>query len=171
MHQVIFEQLYQHSQYRKHSLIITSFFVSYNDIISLLNHTPFFSIFQHTVHKNKINLHIHNNMMYTSNYQWTTISILPVFDNFQFLSTCRILCILVKYIFPWPYTIPFIIFTICIKAVVLRQWINSMPIATPSPFLWPLLCSQTWLKVEGEYSILSHAIKAQFCCKLKPSST
>ena len=74
-------------------------------------------------------------MMYTSNYQWTTISILPVFDNFQFLSTCRILCILVKYIFPWPYTIPFITFTICIKAVVLRQWINSMPIATPSPFL------------------------------------
>ena len=69
MHQVIYEQLYQHSQYRKHSLIITSFFVSYDNIISLLNHTPFLSIFQHTVHKNKINLHINNNMTYTSNYQ------------------------------------------------------------------------------------------------------
>ena len=59
MHQVIFEQLYQHSLYQKHSLIIASFFVSYDNIISLLNHTPFFlSIFQHTIHKNTINLNV-----------------------------------------------------------------------------------------------------------------
>ena len=42
MHQVICEQLYQHSLYWKHSLIITLFFVSWNNIKSLLNHTPFF---------------------------------------------------------------------------------------------------------------------------------
>ena len=139
MHQVIYEQLYQHSLYWKHLLIITSFFVSYNDIISLLNHTHFLkSILQHTIHKNIINLHIHN-IMYALNYQWTTISTFPVTDLFQFLSTCLILCILVKYIIPWSYSIPFITFTICIKAVVVHQWINSMPIATPSPFLWPLL--------------------------------
>ena len=113
------------------------FFVSYNDIISLFNHTPF-SILQHTLHKNIINLHIHN-IMYALNYQWTTISTFPVIDLFQFLSTYLILCILVKYIIPWSYSIPFITFTICIKAVVVHQWINSMPIATPSPFLWPLL--------------------------------
>ena len=75
-------------------------FVFYNNIISLFNHTPL-SIFQHPIHKNIINLHIHNNMMYTSNYQWTTISTFPVIDNFQLLSTYLILCILVKYIIPW----------------------------------------------------------------------
>ena len=41
MHQVIYEQLYQHSLYRKHSLFITSFFVSCNNIISLFYHTHF----------------------------------------------------------------------------------------------------------------------------------
>ena len=40
-------------------------------------------------------------MMYISNYQWTTISTFSVIDNFQFLSTYLILCILVKYIIPY----------------------------------------------------------------------
>ena len=40
MHQVINEQLDQHSLYQKHLLFIISFFASYN--ISLLNRTPLF---------------------------------------------------------------------------------------------------------------------------------
>ena len=48
MHQVINEQLDQHSLYQKHLLFIISFFASYN--ISFLNRTPFIlSIFQHTI--------------------------------------------------------------------------------------------------------------------------
>ena len=124
---------------RKHSLIITSFYVSCNNIISVLNYTPFFTYFEQKIHSNIFNLHIHSNMMYTSNYQWTTISTFTVIDNFQFLSTYLILCILVKYIIPWSYTILFITFIICLKAVVVHQWINSMPIVIPSPFLWPPL--------------------------------
>ena len=98
----------------------------------------FLSIFQQTIYKNIINLHIDNNMMYTSNYQWKTISTFTVIDNFQFLSAYLILCILVEYVIPWSYTIPFITFTICIKTIVVHQWIYSMPIVTPGPFPWPL---------------------------------
>ena len=67
---------------------------------TLLEHLVL-SIFQHTIRKNIINLHIYNNMMYTSNYQWTTISTFTVIDNFQFISTYLILWILVKYIIPY----------------------------------------------------------------------
>ena len=41
----------------------------------------------------QINLHIHNNIIYTSNYQRTTISTITVIDNFQFLSSYLILYI------------------------------------------------------------------------------
>ena len=130
MHQVINEQLHQHLLYRKHAPFITSFFVSYSNIISLLNHTPLFWIYFST----------HNNMMYTSNHQWTTISTFNcIIDNFHFLSRCLILCLLVSISFPHHTSYYSLTFKISNKAVVAHQWINSMPIATPSPFIWSLL--------------------------------
>ena len=67
-------------------------------------------------------------------------------DNFQFFLTYLILCILdlhiyiyiYIYIIPKSYPIPLTV-TICNKDVFVHEWINSMPIATPSPFLWSLL--------------------------------
>ena len=130
MHQVINEQLHQHLLYRKHAPFITSFFVSYSNIISLLNHTPLFgSIFQHTttwcIHQ------IINEQLYPHS--------ICIIDNFHFLSRCLILCLLVSISFPQHTSYYSLTFKICNKAVVAHQWINSMPIATPSPFIWSLL--------------------------------
>ena len=74
MHQVINEELYQHS------LFIISFFVSYNNIISLLNHTPIFWIYFSTYNLNKIQL---TYIFTTTMNNYININCI---DNFQFLS-------------------------------------------------------------------------------------
>ena len=66
MHQVVNKQLYQHSQYRKKNWLSTYLiFVSYNNIISLLNHTSFLIYFS-----------THNSQKIYLTYIFTTSSIL-----------------------------------------------------------------------------------------------
>ena len=79
----------------------------------------------------------------TSNYQWTAITTFIVSTTFNFywhilFFVYYIYIYIYIYHIPRSYPIPLTV-TICNKEVVVHEWINSMPIATPSPFLWSLL--------------------------------
>ena len=117
-----------------------SFFVCYNNITSLLNHTHFLIYF----------------LTYNSHQIWLSYIITATWCIYQFIneqlhqhSPYQQLSIFIN--ISHSLYISYIIIprsitphhsltvTICNKAVVVQQWINCMAIASPSPFLWPPL--------------------------------